>query len=265
VAPAPDAASFRTSPDAYDRHVGRYGPSLSAAFADFAGPLAAARVLDVGCGPGALTAELAERLGPECVAAAEPSEPWAQACRARVPGADVRVASADRLPFDDDAFAAVVSQLVVNFLPDAGAGVAEMRRVSVPGGTVAACVWDYAEGMTMLRTFWDAATAIDPGAAKLDEGRRMPYCQPRELEALWREGGLSEVSTAALASRASYRDFDDLWEPLTHGVGPSGAYCASLAPADRERLRDEWRERLGRPDGPFELEARAWAVRGAAP
>ena len=147
-----------------------------------------------------------------------------------MPGADVREAAAEALPFADAAFDAVLSQLVVNFLADAPAGVAEMRRVARPGAVVAACVWDYAEGMTLLRRFWDAALAIDPdGAAARDEGRVMPYCGPGELAALWAGAGLRDVAEHTLEASAHYPDFDALWEPFPLGVAPSGAYVAALA------------------------------------
>ena len=261
-----DAASFRASADAYDRLMGGYARSLAPAFVEEVGLADGARVLDVGCGPGALTEVLAARVGAERVAAVEPSEPFAAACGARVPGADVRVAPAQRLPFDPASFDATLSQLVVNFLDDAPAGVAEMRRVTRPGGTVAACVWDYAGEMTMLRTFWDAAIAVDPArAGELDEGRRMPYCEPDSLGALWREAGLAGVATRSIVARASYTGFDDFWEPFTTGVGPSGSYCASLPDDVRDALRIECRRRLGSPEGPFELTARAWVARGTVP
>jgi ubiquinone/menaquinone biosynthesis C-methylase UbiE len=259
---AAGARIFALSEEVYDRHVGRYGPSLAAAFLDFARLPGGASALDVGCGPGALTLALAERGHP--VAAIEPSEPFAEACRRRAPGADVRVGAAEELPFADAAFGAVLSQLVVNFLSDAPAALAEMRRVARPGATVAACVWDYAGGMTLLRSFWDAAVALDPAAAERDEGRIMRYCSPGELEQLWRSAGLKEPRTGELTARASYRDFDDLWSPFPEGVAPSGAYCASLAPERRAALREELRRRLGTPEGSFELSARAFAVAGRA-
>jgi ubiquinone/menaquinone biosynthesis C-methylase UbiE len=259
---APGARTFALSGTVYDRHVGRYGPALAAELLDFAGLPRGGRALDVGCGPGALTAALAAR--GHAVAAIDPSEPFAEACRRRVPGADVRVGAAEMLPFPDAEFDAVLSQLVLNFLTDAPAALAEMRRVARPGAIVAACVWDYASGMTLLRAFWDAAVALDPAAAEHDEGRVMRHCSPGELEELWRSAGLEAVRTGTLAATASYDDFDDLWSPFPEGVGPSGAYCASLAPERREALRDELRRRLGEPDGPFELSARAFAVAGRA-
>ena len=183
-----------------------------------------------------------------------------------MPGADVREAAAEALPFADAAFDAVLSQLVVNFLADAPAGVAEMRRVARPGAVVAACVWDYAEGMTLLRHFWDAALAIDPdGAAARDEGRVMPYCGPGELAALWAGAGLRDVAEHTLEASAHYPDFDALWEPFPLGVAPSGAYVAALPPERRDALREALRAGLGDPRGAFTLPARAWCVTGRAP
>lgn len=257
------ASTFRKPADAYDRLMGRYSRPLAEAFTDAAGVEPGWRALDVGCGPGALTEVLAARLGGERVAAVDPSEPFAAACAERVPGADVRVASADRLPHDDDAFDATLSQLVVNFLPDAPAALAEMTRVTRPGGVVTACTWDYAGGMTMLRTFWDAALAADPAhAGSADEGQHMRYRDPDELRSLWSDGGLNDVDVRAITVSATYGDFDDFWSPFLAGVGPAGAYCARLDDRTRDALREECRTRLGSPDGPFELSAKAWAARG---
>jgi SAM-dependent methyltransferase len=258
-----DSASFHKPAEAYDRFVGRYAPELAGALVHWAGIGPGSRVLDVGCGPGALTAALAGAVEAGSVAAVDPSEPFARACAERVPEADVRVASAERLPFEDRAFDATLSQLVLNFLADAAAGLREMRRVTRPGGTVAAAVWDYAGEMTMLRAFWDAAAELDPEQARAaDEGRRMPHCDPGALARLWAGGGLADVATGAIVIAAAYEDFDELWQPFTAGVGPAGAYCAALPAAGREALRTAYHRRLGSPAGPFELSARAWTVRG---
>jgi SAM-dependent methyltransferase len=265
VAEVRGAATFRTSAEAYDRHIGRYGAALAAALITASGVRPGERALDVGCGPGALTAALAELLGGERVTAVDPSEPFAAACASRVSGVRVEVAAAEALPFGDDSFDATLSQLVVNFMSDPPAGVSEMRRVTRPGGTVAAAVWDYADGMTLLRRFWDAAVALDPGAESLDEGRAMPYCQPDELDQLWRDAGLDEVATSTVVADAGYSGFDDLWQPLESGVAPSGAYAAGLPPDRRARLRDELRRRLDVDEGPFRLTARAWCVVGRVP
>jgi SAM-dependent methyltransferase len=257
---------FDTPAEAYDRYIGRYSGELATGLIGFAGVNPGQRALDVGCGPGALSAALAERLGPGAVAAIDPSEPFAEACRQRVPGADVRVGAAEELPFADDEFDAVLSQLVVNFMSDAVAGVREMRRVARPGGAVASAVWDYAGEMTLLRRFWDAVARIDPeGGAAKDEGRVMRYCQPGELEALWLEAGLDEVVTSELRVSAAYEDYDGLWAPLERGVGPAGAYVAALDEERRVALREELHDALGSPEGAFTLSARAWCVSGRAP
>jgi SAM-dependent methyltransferase len=255
------AMTFTTGTSAYARHVGRYGPRLSAAHADAAGVTRGDRALDVGCGPGVLLLELAQRLGAGRVAGVDPSQPFVEAARVAVPGADVRVAPAELLPFEADAFEVVLSQLVVNFMADAEAGVAEMRRVA--RRTVSSCVWDYAGEMTMLRIFWDAALELDPDAP--DEGRTMRYCTPDDLHSLWTSAGLRDVETQALVVAAEYDDFDDYWSPFPTGIAPSGAYCASLEPEQRAALRNACFRRLGSRRGPFTLSARAWLVRGSVP
>jgi SAM-dependent methyltransferase len=252
--------TFEASPEVYDRHVGRYAPALSAALIRVAGVEPPARALDVGCGPGGLTFALAQLLGASAVAGVDPSESFVEACSARVPGADVRLGAAERLPFENEAFDTVLSQLVVNFLADPERGASEMCRVARPGGAVAACVWDYSDGMRMLRAFWDAALELDPAAP--DEGATMRFCREGELAELWQRCGLGEVEHGALEVEASYADFDDFWAPFPTGLAPSGAYCASLEPARQAELRDACRRRLGDPAGPFTLNARAWYAVG---
>jgi SAM-dependent methyltransferase len=252
------AEGFTAAAEAYDRFVGRYGRQLAEQLADLAGVRSGMRALDVGCGPGALTAVLVER-GAH-VAAVDPSEPFVAACRQRT-GVDVQVAAAEQLPFGDGEFDAALSQLVLNFMEDAPRGVGEMRRVS--RGVVASAVWDYAGEMTLLRSFWDAAVALSSDAAKLDEGRRMPYCTPDELRVLWEGAGLGDVRTAELRVSAAYDGMDDLWAPLEQGVGPAGVYTTRLGGEQRAALREEVWKRLGSPEGPFELRARAWGVVGS--
>jgi SAM-dependent methyltransferase len=254
------AVTFLVAGDAYDRFMGRYSHELAPRLIEFARIERSMRVLDVGCGPGPLAERLVERVGSERVSAADPSQPFVAACAARVPGADVRQAEAEALPWPDETFDAALAQLVVNFMRDPDAGVAEMRRVVRRDGIVAACTWDYGGEMRMLRAFWDAARAVDADAP--DEGRAMRFRTSEELDELWRRVGLVTVETAPLVVEAAYADFDDLWEPLTLGVGPAGAYCSALEPTRREELRDELFARLGSPEGPFKLGARAWAVRG---
>ena len=260
------ADSFRAPAAAYDRFVGRYSPELATALIGFAGVQPGMRVLDVGSGPGALTAALAERVGPVNVSAAEPSEPFAEACRARVPGVEVVVAGAEALPFPDSRFDATLSQLVVNFIPEAVAGVREMARVTRAGGIVASCVWDYGGGMTFLRAFWDAAREIDPdGGGAADEASVMRWCAKGDLVELWKQCGLHDVRDGELVVTGAYGSFDDLWSPLPTGVGPAGAYTKSLDSERQTALHDALRRRLGVAEGPFELTARAWAAAGVVP
>lgn len=257
------AAETFGSAAAYDRFVGRYGPLLASALIDFAAVEPGMRAVDVGCGPGALAAALADRLGATNVSAADPSPPFVQACRARVPGIDVVEASAEDLTFADDSFDVALSQLVVNFMDDPGAGVREMARVTRPGGTVGSCVWDYGGEMTLLRAFWDAAREITPErAAAADEGVVMRWCGEGELAELWRVAGLDSVRFGPLVVSANYTDFEDLWSPLPTGIGPAGAFCKSLDQDQQTRLRSELRQRLEVGDDPFELTGRPWAVAG---
>jgi len=251
---------FGVAGDVYDRYMGRYSRLLAPLLADFAGVQPGMRALDVGCGPGALSHVLVERLGVESVAAADPSESFVAACRERLPGIDVRQAAAERLLWPNENFDVALAQLVVNFMDEPVAGVAEMARVVRSDGVVAACTWDYREGMTMLRTFFDAALALDPDAP--DEGRTMSVQDADDLRRVWSEAGLEKVETSELVVEAEYADFDDYWQPFTTGTGPAGAYTASLDDEKQQALREELRRRLGDPRSPFRLSARAWAVRG---
>ena len=256
---------FEVKAAAYDRFVGRYSPQLAAALCDFAGIEGGVRALDVGAGPGALTAEIARRAGPANVVAVEPSEPFAQACRARVPGVEVVEAGAEALPLPNDAFDATLSQLVLNFIDDAPAAVREMARVTRPGGLIAGCVWDYSGEMQLLRAFWDAAHEVRPEAAAEHDEARMRWSREGELSRLWQDVGLLRIRSTSLRARARYADFADLWSPFPAGVGPAGAFTVALDEEARAALRDALARRLGAGDQPFELTARAWAVAGTVP
>jgi SAM-dependent methyltransferase len=249
--------TFDVSADAYGRFMGRFSEPLAGAFVDAVGLEPARTALDVGCGPGALTAVLVDALGVDRVSAAEPSAPFVAAVRERLPGLDVRRAPAEDLPFADAAFDLALAQLVVHFMADPVAGLREMARVTRPGGRVAATVWDY-EGRTgPLSTFWAAVKDLDPTEAgeSLRAGTR-----EGQLASLLREAGLREVTDGRIAVTSRFGSFEEWWEPYTLGVGPAGSYVASLESAARDRLRDRCASLL--PDPPFEVGAAAWFAVG---
>lgn len=247
----------------YEGRIGRYAPELAAAFLRATELRPGQRALDVGCGTGALTGPLADLLGTESVAGVDPDEPSVEVCRARLPRVDVRVAAAEALPFGDGEFDAVLAQLVMPHLRHPDASVAEMRRVARPGGIVGANVWDFGGGMTLLRTFWDTAIALDPAAASHDQANR-PFSTLPELRGLWQRAGLGDVLSGELLAGADYADFDDLWDPLVARDGSPGIYYASLPRRRQEAFRREVFRRLGSPDGSLRLSARAWYVVGYA-
>jgi SAM-dependent methyltransferase len=256
-------AMFSGPAEVYDRFIGRYSPGLARAMCNAANVRPGQRALDVGCGSGALVAALAERLGAENVTGIDPSEPFADAARSKVPGARIEVGSAESLPFGDGDFDVTLAQLVVNFLADPDQGLREMSRVTQPDGIVAGCVWDYGGEMTMLRSYWDAAAALDPErAAPVMEANTMRFATPDELAALWRNSGLDAIEVSPIVVEAAYDNFDDLWAPFPTGVGPAGAYAASLDEEAQAALRDEFARRLGSPEGAFTLSARAWCAVG---
>ena len=248
--------SFDVSGNAYDRFMGRYSRELAPAFADFADVKAGQRVVDVGCGSGVLTEELARRVGAHHVAGADPS-PLLDACAERVPRADLKRAAAEALPWPDDSFDAALAQLVVHFMSDPDAGVVEMARVTRTGGVVAACTWDFSGGMKLLDTYWESAKALEPEA----ESESSAFDEAG-LDALWRKAGLGEVRVGALVVASRYENFDELWETFLLGVGPAGQHLSSQPPERQLAIREEYLARLGEPAGAFELQARAWAVRG---
>ncbi|MGH2445212.1 MAG: class I SAM-dependent methyltransferase [Candidatus Limnocylindria bacterium] len=252
---------FNVAAESYDRFMGRYSRLLAPQMAHFAGVThgSSQQALDVGCGPGALTAELVSRLGAEAVSAVDPSTPFVEAARARHPGVTVLQASAEQLPFDDGSFDASLAQLVVHFMSDPVAGLAEMRRVTRPHGVVAACVWDHASAQGPLGVFWRAARELDPGVA--DESQ-LAGAREGHLAELFESAGLREIGQATLSVSLEHRSFEEWWEPFTGGVGPAGSYAAGLDPDRRAELRDRCHALL--PDEPFVLTARAWAARGLA-
>lgn len=248
--------SFNVSADAYLRFMGRYSELLAAPFADLAEVADGQRALDVGCGPGVLTAELVRRLGPAAVCAVEPSESFATAARERLPGVDIRLSSAEQLPFPDGGFDAVLAQLVVHFMADPVAGLREMGRVARPGGMVAACVWDHGGGRGPLSMFWRAARELDPSAR--DESG-LAGASEGHLAELFAQAGLGRAQAATLGIRVQHASFEQWWEPFTFGVGPAGAYVASLDQEHRAALRAHCRQLL--PAGHVEVSAVAWAAK----
>ena len=249
--------SFAVDAGAYDRFMGRYSVRLAPSFADFAGIAAGRRVLDVGCGPGALTTELVQRVGAAAVAAVDPSAQFVAAARERHPGVQVRIAAAEELPFADAEFDAALAQLVVHFMDDPVRGLAEMARVTRNGGVVAACVWDHAGGHTPLAPFWDAVHELDPNAT--DESR-LAGGHEGHLTELCTKAGLRDVEETALSVSVEHATFEEWWEPFTLGVAPAGAYVTSLDSARQTELRERCQERLGA--GPFAIDSRAWSALG---
>ncbi|HUQ40990.1 MAG TPA: methyltransferase domain-containing protein [Candidatus Limnocylindrales bacterium] len=242
--------------DAYDQFMGRYSSLLAAQMVDLAGVRAGQRVLDVGCGPGALTAELAARVGAGAVAAVDPSEPYVAAARTRVPGADVRVASAESLPFADRSFDAALAQLVVHFMRDPVDGIREMARVTKGGGVIAACVWDTA-GASPITPFWNAAREIDPS---VDDESRRPGVREGHLVELFAAAGLREITASSVVADLAHPTFESWWHPFELGVGPAGQFLARLDAGARGQLRERARSLLPAP--PFTHHVRAWAARG---
>ena len=250
---------FDVPADAYDRFMGRYSRLLSPQLADLAGVALGQRALDVGCGPGSLTVELVSRLGPAAVAAVDPSEPFVAAASARFPGVDVRRAAAEQLPFSDDAFDVSLAQLVVHFMSDPVAGLAEMARVTRRDGVVAVCVWDHAGGKGPLGLFWDAARELEPG---VHDESHLAGVREGHLAELLDAAGLREIEATVLSADLEHSSLEEWWEPYTRGVGPAGEYVAGLDPGRQVELRERCRALL--PAAPFVVTARAWAARGLA-
>lgn len=253
---------------AYDWFLGRWTRRLSAPFIDFVDLPRDGRILEIGCGTGSLAGNLLARQSGRTVIGVDLSEPYLRQARNNAASGLYAASDARHLAFRSDAFAGTLAQLVLNFVPDASGAVAEMKRVTRPGGVVAASVWDFRGGLVYQRLFWDTAAGIDPAAGtSRDRLFASPLADPEGLVALWREAGLTDVSTASLTIRMDYGSFDDYWQPLLGGQGPVGTYAASLGP-DLEALVRE-RVRLaylaGGPDGPRSMTATAWAVRGLCP
>jgi len=248
--------SFTVGADAYDRFMGRYSVPLAPQLAGLAAVAAGQQVLDVGCGPGALTGTLVARLGSAAVSAVDPSEPFLAAVQERYPGVTARRAAAEQLPFGDQAFDAALAQLVVHFMADPVVGLREMARVTRKDGVVGACVWDHAGGQGPVSLFWEAARELDPD---VEDESHLAGAREGHLAQLFEEAGLHEIEESALSVSVEQPSFEEWWEPFTLGVGPAGGYAAGLDAKRQARLRELCRELL---PAPFVLTARAWAARG---
>ena len=262
--PEAEAKMFAMSA-AYERFMGRWSRLLAPVYISFAQVKSGDRVLDVGAGTGSLASALEATPGVKEVVGVDPSEGLIAYARQNAKAGRTRfeVGDAQALKFEDASFDKTMSLLVMNFVPDHDKAIAGMRRVTRPGGGVSACVWDYNEGMQMLRFFWDEAVALDPAADKKDE-RHMKLSREGQLGEAWKKAGLENVQERPLVIEQSYASFDDYWEPFLKGAGPAGAYAVSLPEDQRRQLESRLRKRLlgGQDDGPFVLKARAWAVRG---
>lgn len=251
--------SFDVAAARYDRFMGRYSAKLAPLFCEFAGISAGQRVLDVGCGPGALTAELVRAAGHEAVSAVDPSGQFVAAARSRYPGVDVQLASAEDLPYADGTFDATCAQLVVHFMTDPVAGLAEMARVTRPAGRVVASVWDHAGDRSPISAFWQAVREL---RHEDEDESGLPGARRGHLSELFGSAGIDRIEEAELTVRVDHESFDDWWAPFTLGVGPAGAYARTLGDEELASVRDRCRQLLG--DGSFTLTATAWVARGCA-
>ena len=253
--------AFEVSAQAYGRFMGRYSEPLAREFAEYATVRPGQRALDVGCGAGALTAELVTRLGVSSVHAVDPSEPFVAATAERFPGVDVRCTGAESMPYDDSSFDRTLAQLVVQFMRDPVAGLREMERVTAPGGVVAANLWDHAAGRGPLGLFWQAARDVTPSV--VDESGQ-PGVREGQLMELFAAAGMSAgAESTAQSVRVRHPTFEDWWEPFTLGVGPAGDHVAGLSAADRAALERRCREL--QPEPPFTVQVHAWTVRWTKP
>jgi SAM-dependent methyltransferase len=249
--------SFDVTADAYNRFMGRYSRPLAEELLKAVDPRPGQRVADVGCGPGVVTELLVEGLGAASVSAIDPSASFVAAARSRFPAVDVKQGSAESLPWADDSFDVALAQLVVHFMSDPVAGLAEMARVTRSGGLVAASVWDYAGARSPLSVFWKAVAELDP----MHPGEsRLAGAREGDLASLFDAAGLEDVQSGELTVRVAMPGFEEWWDPFTLGVGPAGGYLAGLDAGARADLRARCARRL--PDGPFELTATAWLATG---
>jgi SAM-dependent methyltransferase len=254
--------------EGYEPYIGRWSRVVARQFVPWVGAAPGSRWLDVGSGTGALTASILADAAPTAVVGVEPSEAFRRYAEAQVTDgrAEFRAGDATVLPVGDAEFDVAVAGLVLNFVGEPALAVAEMRRATRPGGTLAAYLWDYTGGMQLIHRFWEAAAELDPDAGQLDEAARFDLCRPEPLRALFEDAGLSGVVVEPLDIPTVFADFDDYWTPFLGGQGPAPAYLAERTDEQRTAVRERLRERLPtESDGSIALTARAWAVRGSRP
>jgi SAM-dependent methyltransferase len=257
-----------TAGEPYERYVGRWSRMVAARFLPWLGVAAQTRWGDVGCGTGTLIETLLRQHDPASVAGLDRSAGYVAHARTRLQGARVGLAIGDAaaLPWKDHVFDATVCGLLLNFLLEADLAVREMARVTMPGGVVAAYVWDYSRGMEMMRHFWDTAAALRAETAAFDQGERFPLCQPEPLRVLMTQAGLQSVEVCVIAIETPFRNFDEYWQPFLGGQGAAPRYVAALEERARQQLREALGQRLPvEADGSIHLQARAWAVKGTTP
>jgi SAM-dependent methyltransferase len=251
--------------EAYEAYVGRWSRHVAVAFLDWLAVPPDRAWLDVGCGTGALTGTILAETNPSRIVGVDSSEGFLDTARQRVPAATFHVADAREIPLPGNDFDVVVSGLVLNFVPEPRSAVAEMARLAKPGALVASYVWDYSEGMQLMRYFWDAAKAVDPAAEQADEAARFPICRPEGLLALWEGAGLGEVQADAIVVPTVFADFGDYWRPFLGGQGAAPAYLMGLPQEQRSAIEAVLRDRLPTgPQGQIPLHAKAWTIRGTA-
>ena len=257
-----------TAGDRYEAYMGRWSRQIAPRFLDWLAAPEGLDWLDIGCGTGTLSSAILARSNPRSLLSIDSSVDFVATARAMLPDAraEIRMADAQSLPLGDASRDAAVSGLVLNFVPDKQKALAEMKRVSRPGGVVAFYVWDYPSGgLEFVHAFWRAAMQLDPAARDLSEDRRFPLCTPGGLIALAKSAGLARAACEPIDVPTVFRDFDDYWHPFTLGAGPAPGYCASLVPETRQRLKDRLQEGLPQSaDGSIRLKARAWAVKSCS-
>jgi SAM-dependent methyltransferase len=251
----------------YEKFMGRWSTLVAQRFLSWLAVSPACRWLDAGCGTGSLTKVILERHQPKEIIAVDSSSDFIAHSQRSItePSVNFIVGLAQSLGLNSNSIDAVVSGLVLNFVPQPKTAILEMMRVAKPGGTIGIFLWDYADGMQMLRYFWDAAVELDHNASEFDEGVRFPLCQEGQLESLVREAGLRQVETTTIEVKTDFQDFDGYWQPFLGNVGPAPGYTMSLNQKNRQELEDRLRKSLPIDgNGSISMMARAWAVKGTA-